>query len=229
MRPTVLLFDIDGTLISAGGAGRRAVERAFLAECGRADQLEGVAFNGLTDPIIVRAGLERLGLAPDPARVDAILTAYLAVLPEELERAAAFHVKPGVGALLAALAERDGVAVGLGTGNLRTGAMLKLARAGLHEHFAFGGYGCDHADRAELLRIGAGRGAERLGAPVEGCRVVVIGDTPRDVAAALAIGAACVGVATGGCDPATLRAAGADLAVDDLTDARAVAALCGFD
>jgi phosphoglycolate phosphatase len=229
VRPTVLLFDIDGTLISAGGAGRRAVERAFLSVCGRADSLEGVAFNGLTDPIIVRAGLERLGLAPDAERVDAILAAYLAVLPDELARATAFHVKPGVEPLLGALAGRDGVAVGLGTGNLRAGAMLKLARGGLHGHFAFGGYGCDHAERAELLRVGARRGADRLGVPVDACRVVVIGDTPRDVAAARAIGAACIGVGTGGCTPAALREAGADLAIDDLTDARALAALCEGD
>lgn len=225
MQPTVLLFDIDGTLISAGGAGRRAVERAFLAECGRADHLDGVMFNGFTDPLIVAAGLELLGQPADPARVTAILTAYLAVLPDELARATAFHVKPGVEALLGALAVRDGCAVGIGTGNLRVGALLKLEHARLAAHFAFGGYACDHADRAELLRVGAGRGAARLGVPLADCRVVVIGDTPRDVAAARAIGAACVGVGTGGCTAEDLRAAGADVAFDDLTDPGVLAAL----
>lgn len=225
MQPLVLLFDIDGTLIGAGGAGRRAVERAFVAECGRADQLDGVAFNGFTDPLIVRAGLELLGLAPEPARIDAILTAYLAALPEELARATGFHVKPGVEALLATLGGRTGVAVGLGTGNLRSSAMQKLAHAGLDGHFGFGGYACDHADRAELLRIGAGRGAATLGAPLAACRVVVIGDTARDVAAARAIGAACIGVATGGVAPAVLREAGADVVFDDLTDPGVIPAL----
>lgn len=224
-RPTVLLFDIDGTLIGAGGAGRRAVERAFVAECGRADQLDAVQFNGFTDPLIVRTGLELLGLPPEPARIEAILAAYLAVLPDELARATGFHVKPGVEALLAALVGRAGVAVGLGTGNLRAGAMLKLERAGLGAHFGFGGYGCDHADRAELLRIGAARGAAMLGAPPADCRVVVIGDTPRDVAAAHAIGAVCIGVGTGGIATDVLRAAGADVAVDALTDAAVLAAL----
>jgi phosphoglycolate phosphatase len=175
----------------------------------------------------VQAGLELLGQDADPARVAAILDAYLAVLPDELARAAGFHVKPGVEALLAALVGRDDCAVGLGTGNLRAGAMLKLEHARLAAHFGFGGYACDAADRAELLRIGAARGAALLGAAPDACRVVVIGDTPRDVAAARAIGAACVGVGTGGCTPQALRAAGADVAFDDLTDAAVLAALVG--
>ena len=175
----------------------------------------------------MRRGLAAAGLEAEPALVDAILRTYLDVLGDEVARAAAFRVLPGVGALLRRVAGEAGVAVGLGTGNLRRGAELKLARAGLDAHFAFGGFGCDHEDRAELLRIGAARGAARLGVDVEDCRIVVVGDTPRDVAAARAIDAACVAVGTSGVTLDVLRAAGAAHVFADLTDPGVPAALTG--
>jgi phosphoglycolate phosphatase len=226
VRPTVLLFDIDGTLLSAGGAGRRALERAFARRCGTVAPLRDVRFNGMTDPGIVRAGLERLERAVDAHLVGAILDDYVALLAAELAATPGFQVYPGVASLLDALAVRDGVAVGLGTGNVRRGACLKLERAGLHGHFAFGGFGSDHEDRVELLRIGVARGAARLSRAAHACRAVVIGDTPLDVAAARAIGAASLAVATGGCSVEELHAAGATWAVADLTAATVRAALC---
>ena len=226
VRPTVLLFDVDGTLLSAGGAGRRALERAFAGRCGSAVPLHDVRFNGMTDPGIVRAGLERLGGTPDERLIAGILEDYLELLGDELARATVFQVYPGVAALLETLATRREVAVGLGTGNLREGARRKLERAGLDGHFRFGGFGSDHEDRAELLRIGAGRGATWLGYPPGACRTIVIGDTPHDVAAARAIGADSLGVATGGCGVEELRAAGATWAVSDLTAPAALDALC---
>ena len=216
MRPTVVLFDVDGTLLSAGGAGRRALERAFAAHCGTSAPLHDLRFNGMTDPGIVRAGLEQLGRSVEPRLVAAILDRYVGLLGEELARATGFTVHPGVTALLDDLADGR-IAIGLGTGNLRDGARLKVERAGLAAYFPFGGFGSDHEDRAELLRIGAVRGAERLDEPLERCRVVVVGDTPLDVAAAVAIGATSLGVATGGFTPDALRAAGATWAVEDLT------------
>jgi len=217
VRPTVLLFDVDGTLLSAGGAGRRALERAFAQRCGTAAPLQEVRFNGMTDPGIVRAGLEGLGRAVQPVLVAAILEDYLALLGDELRRAPGFQVYPGVSALLDELPAAGHVAVGLGTGNLRQGARQKLAWAGLGGHFRFGGFGCDHEDRAELLRIGASRGAALLGEPLDVCRVVVIGDTPRDMEAARAIGAESLGVGTGGCTLEELGAAGATWTIEDLT------------
>jgi phosphoglycolate phosphatase-like HAD superfamily hydrolase len=120
-----------------------------------------------------------------------------------------------------------GAAVGLGTGNVREGARLKLGRVGLFEHFDFGGYGCDAEDRAEVIRIGAERGASALGRTLSECRVVVIGDTPKDVAAAQAIGAECVGVATGSYSVDALLACGATAAFSDLTAEGAWPALFG--
>jgi phosphoglycolate phosphatase-like HAD superfamily hydrolase len=216
LRPTILLFDVDGTLLSAGGAGRRALERAFAAHCGTATPLHDLRFNGMTDPGIVRAGLEQLGHDVEPRLVAAILGDYVGLLGDELARATGFAVFPGVASLLDALTDQPRVAVGLGTGNLRDGARLKLERAGLEAYFPFGGFGSDHEDRAQLLRIGAARGAARLGLPVERCRLIVVGDTPLDVAAAAAIGAASLGVATGGHAPDALSAAGATWAVENL-------------
>ena len=129
MKPTILLFDIDGTLVSAGGAGRRAVVRIFAAHFARPEIFDGVRFHGMTDRAIIRGGLERLGLPADEAAIDALCAAYLAALAIEIPRSEGFRVLPGVPTLLETLAGRAHVAVGLGTGNLREGARIKLESA----------------------------------------------------------------------------------------------------
>ena len=225
MMPIILLFDIDGTLLHAGGAGRRAVVRVFGERFARREIFDDIRFHGMTDRAIVRGGLVRAGLAADEAAIDAICTAYLAALAEEVPRAADFRIMPGAAALLDTLAGRDGLAVGLGTGNLRDGARIKLEHAGLYHHFPFGGFGCDAEDRATLLRIGAERGARHLGAGLPDCRVVVIGDTPKDVAAAQAIGAEALTVETSGFKAADLMAAGATWAFPTLAADGVLAAL----
>ena len=216
MTPAVLLFDIDGTLLHAGGAGRRAVARVFGERFARREVFDDVRFHGMTDRAIVRGGLARAGLAADEAAIDAVCAAYLAALADEVPRSDGFRIMPGAAALLDALAGRSGLAVGLGTGNLREGARIKLEHARLYHHFGFGGFGCDAEDRAALLRVGAERGARHLGARLGDCRIVVIGDTPKDVAAARAIGAESLTVETSGFTAADLRAAGATWAFPDL-------------
>jgi phosphoglycolate phosphatase-like HAD superfamily hydrolase len=216
MQPTILLFDIDGTLLSAGGAGRRAVVRIFGDRFARPEVFDDVRFHGMTDRAIIRAGLECLHLPADEDAIDALCAAYLAALAIEIPRSEGFRVLPGVAALLEGLAGRAQLAVGLGTGNLREGARIKLEHAGLFHHFAFGGFGCDAEDRAALLSVGAQRGARHLGMAPDACRLVVIGDTPKDVAAARAIGAASLAVATSGFTTAELMAAGATWAFADL-------------
>ncbi len=200
MVATILLFDIDGTLVTTGGAGRRSIERAFAQRHGRADVLS-FSFGGMTDRAIVRDGLfvlspELVGAALE-AEIDATLAVYLPVLAEEVATGGAVRVHPGVTEVLDRAAARNGVAIGLGTGNVVEGARIKLACVNLFHRFAFGGFGSDHVDRAALLRIGAERGAARLARPIDECRVVVIGDTPKDIAAARAIGAESIAVATG--------------------------------
>ncbi|MDB4934755.1 MAG: Hydrolase, haloacid dehalogenase-like family [Labilithrix sp.] len=219
MRPTVFLFDIDGTLISTGGAGRRSMEGAFRDLHGA----RGVAaiefsFAGMTDQSIVRTGLRALESEAHDDAVNRLLDAYLIRLADEIQRTETYRVHPGVTSILEWLPKRERAAIGLGTGNVRKGAYAKLARGALDGAFPFGGFGCDAEDRTELLRVGAQRGAAMLGVPLAECRVVVIGDTPKDVAAAHGIGADCIGVGTGGFDPRALVELGAFAAFATLAE-----------
>ena len=225
-RPAIALFDIDGTLMTTNGAGRRAFSRTFETLYGRADACASFAFGGLTDRSIVRRGLEVIGVPATGAAIDAWLDTYIHNLQDELQHAAAGLVRPNPGVESAVLAAREnGMAVGLGTGNILAGARLKLEQVELHRHFAFGGFGSDAEQRIDLIRIGAQRGAALLGKPLSACRVVVIGDTPHDVAAGQAIGAECIGVGTGRYSAKTLRDHGAHAAFDDLSDPAALDAL----
>jgi len=221
-RATVVLFDIDGTLIDAGGAGRRAMEAGFEAVTRGVDGLRSIRFDGMTDRSIVREGLRAVGQTHDTATVQQVIDAYLERLPCELQEGPP-RILPGVVATLDAVAELGSVAVGLGTGNVETGARTKLRAAALDDRFAFGGFGSDHELRAELLRVGVKRGAARLGRPVEDCQVLVVGDTPRDVAAARAIGASCLAVASSHYDAEALQDADPALVVADLLDPAALA------
>ncbi|MCA3016138.1 MAG: haloacid dehalogenase-like hydrolase [Myxococcaceae bacterium] len=218
LRPTVLLFDIDGTLLTAGSAGRRAIRGAFEQRYGRADACDHFSFGGMTDQAIARQGLEAIGVSVTPAAVAELLATYVGLLEHEVQRVpdAEYRVFPGVLDAVE-VAHARGYAVGLGTGNVRAGATVKLRRVGLHLRFDFGGFGDDAELRPELIRHGAERGAARLGRPRSETRVVVIGDTPKDVEAARAIGADCVAVATGGFPVEALVAAGATWAFADLT------------
>lgn len=230
VKPTVLLFDVDGTLVTSGGAGRRAVERAFELRHGT-KEVVGFSFGGMTDKAIVRDGLLRLGrpFASETELLDemeATLGFYLDVLAEEIGRAA-IRIHAGMERALDMAEARPAVALGLGTGNMRKGAEIKLGRVGIYHRFTFGGFGDDSIDRPTLLMAGAHRGAARLGVPIEDCRIVVIGDTPRDIAGAKAIGADSVAVATGMHPLAELQACEPTAAFDSLADDAAPAAVFG--
>jgi phosphoglycolate phosphatase len=219
-RPTVVLFDIDGTLVTCGGAGRRAMERAFREHTEQ--HVSDFSFGGMTDRAIVRQALAAARLAIDDALLEQTLERYLAHLADELPRSSGYAVLPGVDAALDALeAARSAgapIALGLGTGNLARGAELKLRPADLWRRFDFGGFGSDDEDRPTLLRHGERRGAERLGLDPSTVVTVVIGDTPRDVQAARAIGARCVAVASGSFDRATLEREEPDHVLDSLLE-----------
>lgn len=225
--PTIYLFDVDGTLITTGGAGRFALERTLAEIYGRDDACAHFSFGGMTDRAIFRGGLEGLGEDASDERIDALMEAYLPILAEEVARAERYQVQAGIEDALDALSELEGVAIGLGTGNIERGARVKLDRVGLNPRFAFGGFGCDDEARPALIRAGAERGAERLGVPLSDCRVVIIGDTPKDVHAAHANGAECICVATGGASFEDLVACGGDHVFPDLTAPGAVDALLG--
>ncbi len=224
--PEIILFDIDGTLISTHGAGGRAFKRALREQIGAVAPLD-LVFAGGTDRALAREGLASAGLDVDEAMVDRVLERYLTYLEGALRESHRYTVFSGVMDTLDALSERDDMAVGLGTGNIERGARIKLAHGGLNDYFSFGGFGCDAADRGELIRAGAMRGAARLGASLEECRVVVVGDTTRDVAAAKTIGAECLAVTTGGGSREELMATGATHCVDSLADPRALKMMVG--
>lgn len=195
--PIIVLFDIDGTLLSSGHAGRRSLERGFAEITGNDTAARSFAYSGMTDREIVRKALGIAGETPLTSRIDEIMERYLTILEGELQQASDFRVLPSVEETLNALEPLAHVASGLGTGNVERGARLKLGRANLWHRFDFGGYGSDSEVRSELIAKGAERGANKLGVAVSACRVVVIGDTPRDIEAAFAVGAECLAVATG--------------------------------
>lgn len=224
-----MLWDIDGTLVTTSGVGRRAVERAFERQHGRGDACALIRFDGMTDRGIARLGLEAIGLEATEAAIDAVLAVYVQELQQQLvlSTADSYRVHAGVETALAAARQR-GMAQGLGTGNIAEGARLKLEHVGLHHHFDFGGYGSDHELRVELIRLAAERGAQQLGRTRDACRIVVIGDTPKDVDAARGIGAESLGVGTGSFSAEQLRQHGATYAFADLSEAGALAALLGI-
>ena len=229
--PTILLFDVDGTLVTSGGVGRRAIEQAFERRHGRSDVVS-FSFAGMTDKAIVRDGLLALdkGFASEAAlqaEIDATIAFYLNVLEEEAALAGSIRVHDGILRALDLAEARPEVALGLGTGNMREGARIKLGHAGIYHRFSFGGFGDDSIDRPEILAAGAQRGAAWLDLPLSACRVVVVGDTPKDIGAAQAIGAECVAVATGMHSVAELEAHAPKLACATLADPRADAVLFG--
>lgn len=209
----VVLFDIDGTLLTCGGAGRRAVQTVLINHYGTAHL--DYSFAGMTDPEIMRTSLELSGIEPSPERIAELLDAYLVELEREVETAEMFTVFDAA-VQTAERARSEGFVVGLGTGNIEKGAYIKLRRAGI-SGFEFGGFASDHEDRAQLIAHGLRRGRSRLRDDAPG---VIIGDTPRDVLAARANGLACIAVATGKFSLDELLRAKPDLAVESLDDAR---------
>ncbi len=226
-QPTVILFDVDGTLLLSGGAGRRAMERACGEILGMPEACSGFSMAGMTDRAIVRRACLTAGRPDRPELLDQLLESYLLALPDELAKSTRFRILAGGHQLIAALRKHDHVAVGLGTGNVRRGAALKLGHAGLWNETHFGGFGCDAEDRGELIRIGAERGARALGRPLAECRVVVVGDTLFDIRAAAVNGFVSLAVATGSATREELAAAGADLAVTSMEDPGILAFLLG--
>jgi len=228
LKPTVLLFDIDGTLVTMRGAGRRAFDRALERLHGRIDACAELRFDGGTDRGLTRLALQAIGAPVTERAIDEVLAAYLPELEAELARIApeSVVVHAGVPQVLEA-AHQSGAAVGLGTGNIRAGAQRKLEHVDLFHHFDFGGFGDDHELRAEVIRCGAERGAAKLGIALAACRVVVIGDTTKDIDAARAIGAESIGVGTAAATADELLAHGASYAFADLTAPGLLRALLG--
>lgn len=217
---TLVLWDIDGTLVQTGRAGVRGMNRAFADLFGVADALTGVPVAGRTDRAIVSEVLGRIGRPAQDATIGRVRDEYVRRLPAALAEPSShpMGVLPGVLELLAALEARPDVVTGLLTGNFVAGAEIKLGHFDLWRRFAFGAFGDDHAERRALVPV-AVEEARRRGHPaVPPGRIVVIGDTPLDVDCAHAYGARALAVATGLHSADELRSTGADLTVDTLTE-----------
>jgi phosphoglycolate phosphatase-like HAD superfamily hydrolase len=225
----LVLFDVDGTLITARGAGRRALSRAMEEAYGVQGPGERYDWRGQTDPRIVLDVMGAAGVPPDRVRegLDRCFEAYARHLAREVA-AGAVEALPGVTDLVPWLGGEPRVLLGLVTGNIEAAARIKLQPVGLWDWFRTGAFGSDDADRRRLPSLAARRAQALTGRRFGPEDVVVVGDTPRDIECARAFGARAVAVATGLFPRDELAAHAPDLLLDDLGDPeRAAEALLG--
>jgi phosphoglycolate phosphatase len=218
---TLLLWDIDGTLIASGGAGMRALQRALQEVFAIEGSLDDIDFSGRTDRWIMRQVFAKFALPASEPNFERYFEGYVAALPLELANPAA-RVLPGVSALLQEAAVHPNIVQGLLTGNMRRGAQAKLRHHGLWNYFAFGAFADDAELRNDLGPHALRRAAAHAGVDFMADRVWVIGDTPHDIACGKAIGARTLGVATGGHSLETLRRHEPSALFADLSDTSAV-------
>jgi phosphoglycolate phosphatase-like HAD superfamily hydrolase len=220
MPPILLLFDIDGTLITTGGAGYRAIKRAVEVTMGVPRALEGIAVAGRTDSIILRDAVRAIdGRELTDDLRDRIRDTYMGILATEIELVRGGPgVLPGVRALLDRLAGDAGFHVALLTGNYSQTARIKLSYFDLWKDFAWGAFGEDAVERNDLLPVAVARYRARTGRDIAPADIVIIGDTPNDVEVARVGGARSVCVTTGQYDRDALLSAGADVVFHDLSD-----------
>jgi phosphoglycolate phosphatase len=217
-RTEAILFDIDGTLISTGGASDRAWKRAFKELHDVDVDVPAVTGKGVPDPEVGRLVFKAaLGREPTDEEAEALMRRRLDHLPEEVGSSPGFVVQEGVVELLNKLID-DGVMLGLATGNVEEAAHIKLSRANLNRFFSFGGYGSDSPDRTELTKKALERGELVSGRALDREHCFSCGDTPRDVEAGHGAGIRVVGVATGEYTVEELLEAGADAAVKSLRE-----------
>lgn len=212
-----LLFDIDGTLISTGGASDRAWHRAFAGLHGVDVKVPAYTGKGVPDPVV---GLQcfrgAIGREPTEDEIERLIALRQRYLAEEVETSPGYRVMPGVEDLLRRLSHEDRL-VGLITGNTEPAAQIKLARADLNRFFAFGGYGSDADDRVDVCRKALDRAEVAADGELDRDACIAIGDTPLDVEAAHGAGIRVISVATGEYGVEALRQAGGDWVVTDLT------------
>ena len=221
----LVLFDIDGTLLKADGAGARALTDALMEVFGRMGPVGGYSMGGRTDPQIVRELMTAVGMPVDEieARLDEVWRVYLRNLRAQLARSRV-RALPGVPPLLDRVeAQGSSTVLGLLTGNVEEGARLKVDAAGLgFDRFRVGAYGSDHWQRPELPAVAARRARQATGIGFEGKEIVIIGDTPFDISCGAHLGVRTIAVATGSHSAEDLAACGPDHVFPDLTDADAV-------
>ncbi len=221
----LVLFDIDNTLLWTGGAGTLAMARAFRDLYGVEDAFRNVEFSGRTDTAILKTALSLHSLLDGdlPLQVERFKASYVVHLRDTVRETTGGRVLPGISPLLDDLVQRDGVRLGLATGNFHGGAEVKLTHYGLRDYFRTGGFGEDSEDRSLVV----GKAIERTGGAGFSGPAVVIGDTVHDITAARANGAFALGVATGRTSADELAEAGADAVFEDCADPRVLPTILG--
>lgn len=218
----VVLFDLDGTLVAAGGAGRKALDRAAESLHGAEKVCSRFSLAGRTDRQNFHlAVLKATGRRPTARQLRDIERAYLRLLPGEVRKAVRerrYAEIPGITRLVRRLSKTRGVLLGLGTGNVERGARIKLEPSGLLKYFFFGGYGSDGWTRVRMLQAAVRRAAARAGRPIRPRDVFVIGDTPLDVRAGKRAGYRAGAVLGGYGDPRELKRAKPEVLARDFKD-----------
>jgi phosphoglycolate phosphatase-like HAD superfamily hydrolase len=216
--PRILLFDIDGTLVSTGGAGAVAWKQAFEELHGIPADIGEFTDAGMTDPDVGAKTFEAvMQREPTPRELAQLIQRRLEHLPEAIAASEGYRVLPGVPERLRQLSH-DGHLLGLITGNGDGAAFVKLSRGDLVRWFSFGAYATAGVERAGIVRRAVERGEAMLGCDVPNSDILVVGDTPLDIEAAHAADCTAVGVATGHYDAAALREAGADHVLETLEE-----------
>lgn len=215
----LIVLDVDGTLVDAEGAARRAMNQTLKDLFGVTAALEQVPRAGLTDRQILLTAYQQHEL-PVPPDWPALVERYAGILAQGLATRPG-HAIVGAKAFLERMALRDDVALALGTGNFRQGAYLKLGAHGMAGFFPVGGFGDDGETRAELVKAAVDRAKGYYGDDFAG-RTLIVGDTPLDVQGAHAAGHPCLSVATGKYGIEELQGAGGEGVVADLSHAEPV-------
>jgi phosphoglycolate phosphatase-like HAD superfamily hydrolase len=220
MPKTLILWDIDGTILHSGGAGMKALEAALGDVFGVSGSLAGIEFAGRTDPWIIRQIFARFGIEHTGENLSRYVDGYISLLPSILEKSSA-RILPGVAKIVGQAAEHPSVVQGLLTGNLRRGAEAKLGFHGLWSFFPIGAFADDSEVRNELGPHALRRAKGHWGVEFPPERVWIVGDTPHDIACARAVGARSLAVATGSSKVADLAGHEPDAVLESLDDTEA--------
>lgn len=216
----LILFDIDGTLIDTAGAGSRSLNFAFREYFFIENAFAGISMGGKTDIQIIKEGLNKHNLVHNKGIINDIVEVYLKYLKVEMDNDRK-HVMAGVCEILDVIGNNGSdCCVGLLTGNIETGARIKLQPFGLNQYFLSGAFGSDDEDRNKLLPFAVKRFESISGRTIDYKDCIIVGDTPRDVYCAKPYGARCIAVATGTYNSESLYDAGADVVMEDLLDTR---------
>ncbi|MGA1874435.1 MAG: HAD family hydrolase [bacterium] len=219
MEKTLLLFDVDGTLLISGGAGNRSLNRALQQRYGISEAMKSIIPDGKTDPAIIREIFKNnLHREPCSKEISDICRLYVKYLQEEIMISAGYRLLPGIFPLLEKADQTSGIFLGLLTGNLKRGAEIKLERSRLNRYFPFGGFGSDSEDRHKIARLAIFRGRKYAGQRIPLNRVFIIGDTLHDIRCARSAGAKVLAVATGSTPLEELASHQPDYVMEDLSD-----------